>query len=55
MSVSTLLLSFYLNKAYDLWRDVYGKARKLQECMNDICMVLGRSIYVNVRLKLRTN
>jgi len=49
VSVTTILLSFYLNKAYDLWRNVYGKGRKLQGCMNDICMILACSAERNSR------
>jgi hypothetical protein len=41
MSVTTLLLTFYLNKAYTLWRDIYVKGTKVQGRLNDISMVLG--------------
>lgn len=41
MSVTTLLLTFYLNKAFNLWRDIYDKGTKMKGRINDICMVLG--------------
>lgn len=41
MSVTTLLLTFYLNKAFNLWRDIYDKGTKMKGRINDISMVLG--------------
>ena len=41
MSVTTLLLTFYLNKAFSLWRDIYNKGTKVKGRINDISLVLG--------------
>ena len=41
MSVTTLVLTFYLNKAFSLWRDIYDKGTKVKGRINDISMVLG--------------
>ena len=44
MSITTLILSFYLNKAYALWRDIYVLGRKVQGRINDVSMMLGEYI-----------
>eukprot|EP00534_Pseudo-nitzschia_fraudulenta_P012756 CAMPEP_0201204256 /NCGR_PEP_ID=MMETSP0851-20130426/168487_1 /ASSEMBLY_ACC=CAM_ASM_000631 /TAXON_ID=183588 /ORGANISM="Pseudo-nitzschia fraudulenta, Strain WWA7" /LENGTH=604 /DNA_ID=CAMNT_0047492325 /DNA_START=89 /DNA_END=1900 /DNA_ORIENTATION=+ len=41
MSITTLILSFYLNKAYALWRDIYVLGRKVQGRINDVSMMLA--------------
>jgi len=41
MSITTLVLSFYLNKASLLWRDIYVKGRMIQGRLNDVSMVLA--------------
>jgi hypothetical protein len=41
MSISTLLLSFYLNTAYSFWRGIYTSSRKVQGTFEDIYMLLA--------------
>jgi len=41
LSITTLVLSFYLNKAYALWRDIFIKGRKVQGQLNNLSMVLA--------------
>ena len=52
MSVTTLLLTFYLNKAFNLWRDIYDKGTKMKGRINDICMVLGEYHSTKLFVKL---
>jgi hypothetical protein len=54
MSVTTLLLTFYLNRAYTLWQDIYIKGTRVQGRINDISMVLGEFIvYDSVHVKTK--
>jgi len=41
MSITTLLVSFYLNTAYSFWRGIYVSSRKIQGTFEDLYMLLA--------------
>lgn len=41
LTLTTFILTFFLNKAHDLWQNVYSMGRKVQGRMNDIGMLLA--------------
>jgi len=41
MTLTTFILTFFLDKAYTLWRDMYSLSRKIQGRMNDIGLLLA--------------
>lgn len=41
VTISTLMLSFFLNQAYRYWRNMYDYCRRMQGRLNDVNMVLN--------------
>ena len=47
MTLTTFTLTFFLNQAYDLWKDIYQTARIVQGKLNDIHLILVISVARN--------
>jgi len=43
MSLTIFILTFFLNQAYQFWRDVHGIARRIQGRLNDFMLMLATS------------
>ena len=43
MTLTTFILTFFVNKAYDFWKDVYNIARCIQGRLNDFHLLLATS------------
>lgn len=43
MSLTTFILTFFVNQAYSFWQDMYGVARRIQGRLNDFHLLLATS------------